>query len=339
MRRPALSPLLGLLAAIALVACLPLVSPSTFYVNIASQAAIAAVMALGLNVLVGHAGLTSLGHAVFPGIAAYLLAWFSTRGGFAPGAAALIAFGGTMLVAGLFGALALRASGLGFVMITMALCQIAWGGAYRWTSMTGGDNGLSGVPRPAFGPLTVENPAAFLWLCLAVLALAVVQLGRFAQSPLGVSLRGTRDQPRRMGALGYDVWQIRLVAWLLAAFWGAVAGLLYGWYHQFVSPHMLAVTASAEILLMVVAGGAGSLAGPLVGAALVVMLKNLASIWVERWVMLLGATFVLIVLVMPDGIVPGLSRLRARLSLRQQVKPLGAPLPAVPVARENRADA
>lgn len=316
--------------ALGLVALLPLVSPSDFYINLASQAAIAALMALGLNILVGYAGLTSLGHAAFPGIAAYLVAWLSTRGGLDPGLAAVLAIVGTLLVAGLFGMLALRATGLGFVMITMALCQIVWGGVYRWTSLTGGDNGLSGVPRP-FGD--VLNPSTFLWLCLFVLALAIIQIGRFAESPLGVALRGTRDQPRRMSALGYDVWRIRFVAWLVAAAWGAVAGLLYAWYHQFVSPHMLAVTASAEVLLMVVAGGAGTLAGPLLGAALVVLLKNLASIWIDRWVMLLGATFVFIVLMMPDGLAPGLMHLRQRFRKR-----MASPTIAPPLAGQERID-
>jgi branched-chain amino acid transport system permease protein len=318
------------LIALGLVALLPLVSPSDFYINLASQAAIAALMALGLNILVGYAGLTSLGHAAFPGIAAYLVAWLSTRGGLDPGLAAVLAITGTLLVAGLFGMLALRATGLGFVMITMALCQIVWGGAYRWTSLTGGDNGLSGVPRP-FGD--VLNPTTFLWLCLIVLALAIIQIGRFAESPLGVALRGTRDQPRRMSALGYDVWRIRFVAWLIAAAWGAVAGLLYAWYHQFVSPHMLAVTASAEVLLMVVAGGAGTLAGPLLGAALVVLLKNLASIWIDRWVMLLGVTFVFIVLLMPDGLAPGLMHLRQRFRKR-----MASPTIAPPLASQERID-
>jgi branched-chain amino acid transport system permease protein len=316
--------------ALGLVALLPLVSPSDFYINLASQAAIAALMALGLNILVGYAGLTSLGHAAFPGIAAYLVAWLSTRGGLDPGLAAVLAIAGTLFIAGLFGMLALRATGLGFVMITMALCQIVWGGAYRWTSLTGGDNGLSGVPRP-FGD--VLNPTTFLWLCLIVLALAIIQIGRFAESPLGVALRGTRDQPRRMSALGYDVWRIRFVAWLIAAAWGAVAGLLYAWYHQFVSPHMLAVTASAEVLLMVVAGGAGTLAGPLLGAALVVLLKNLASIWIDRWVMLLGATFVFIVLLMPDGLAPGLMHLRQRFRKR-----MASPTIAPPLANQERID-
>lgn len=310
------------LIALGLVALLPLVSPSDFYINLASQAAIAGLMALGLNILVGYAGLTSLGHAAFPGIAAYLVAWLSTRGGLGPGLAAVLAVAGTFLAAGLFGLLALRATGLGFVMITMALCQIVWGGAYRWTSLTGGDNGLSGVPRP-FGDLL--NPTTFLWLCLGVLAIAIVQIGRFADSPLGVALRGTRDQPRRMSAIGYDVWRIRFVAWLIAASWGAIAGLLYAWYHQFVSPHMLAVTASAEVLLMVVAGGAGTLAGPLLGATLVILLKNLASIWIDRWVMLLGATFVFIVLLMPDGLAPGLMQLRERFRKRT-TSPSIAPL-------------
>lgn len=321
-------PFAVVLAAMALV---PVFTPSPFYVNLTSQVAIAAIGALGLNVLVGHAGLNSLGFAVFPGLSAYLVAWLSTLGGFDPVSAGLLAIGGTMLVAGLFGVVALRATGLGFVMITMALCQIVWGAAYRWTSVTGGDNGISAIPRPGTGLLPLERPEVFLWLCVGTLALALIQLGRFFDSPMGVALRGTRDQPRRMSAVGYDVWRIRFSAWMLAAAWGAVTGLLYAWYHQFVSPHMMAVTASAEVLLMVVAGGAGTLAGPLIGAGLVVLLKNLASIWIERWVMLLGCTFVAIVLLMPDGIVPGFGRLRAALARLR-------PAPAPKLVPRERAD-
>ncbi|MEP9352242.1 branched-chain amino acid ABC transporter permease [Xanthobacter sp. KR7-65] len=317
--------------ALVAMALVPLVSTSPFYVNLTSQVAIAAIGALGLNVLVGHAGLNSLGFAVFPGLAAYLVAWLSTVGGFDPVPAGLLALAGTLLVSAGFALVALRTTGLGFVMITMALCQIVWGAAYRWTSVTGGDNGLSGIARPGAG-LGLERPEVFLWLCLCVLALALLQLGRFFDSPLGVALRGSRDQPRRMNAVGYDVWRIRFVAWMLAAAWGAAAGLLYAWYHQFVSPHMMAVTASAEVLLMVVAGGAGTLAGPLVGAALVVLLKNLASIWIERWVMLLGFTFVVIVLVVPDGIVPGLGRLKGAL---KRMRPASGPTISKLVPREG----
>jgi branched-chain amino acid transport system permease protein len=141
----------------------------------------------------------------------------------------------------------------------------------------------------------------------------------FVASPFGGSLQGTRDQPRRMNALGYHVWMIRFLAFLFSGFWSGVAGLLYLYYNQFVSPQVVALTASAEALLMVISGGTATLLGPIVGAALVVVMKNVASAYIERWNFVLGAIFVVIVVFMPDGLVPGTVRLArwARSSLRR----------------------
>src|SRR5437867_11930993 len=131
----------------------------------------------------------------------------------------------------------------------------------------------------------------------------------FVASPFGASVRGTRDQPRRMNALGYHVWMIRFLAFLYSGFWSGVARLLYVYYNQFVSPQVVALTASAEELLMVISGGTATLLGPIVGAALVVVMKKLASAYIERWNFVLGAIFVVIVVFMPDGLVPGTVRL------------------------------
>ena len=141
---------------------------------------------------------------------------------------------------------------------------------------------------------------------------AVVSMAIFVASPFGASVRGTRDQPRRMNALGYHVWMIRFLAFLFSAFWSGVAGLLYLYYNHFVSPQAVALTASAEALLMVIAGGTATLLGPIVGAGLVVLIKNVASGYIERWNFLLGAIFVAIVVFMPEGLVPGVARLARR---------------------------
>jgi branched-chain amino acid transport system permease protein len=122
-------------------------------------------------------------------------------------------------------------------------------------------------------------------------------------------LRGTRDQPRRMNALGYHVWMIRFWAFMFSGLLSAIAGILFVYYNQFISPQALALTASAESLLMVISGGAGTLLGPVVGAALVVIVKNVVSAYVERWNFMLGAIFVAIVVFMPEGLVPGVARL------------------------------
>lgn len=296
------------LAAAAALAALPLLAGSDYYVNLSSQILIAAILALSLNVLVGYGGLVSLGHAAYLGTAAYATIYVAAKLGLGHLAATLVALGATTAMAAFFGLLALRAAGLGFLMITLALGQILWGLAYRWVGLTGGDNGLGGLVRPQPFGIALAEPAAFYWFVLLVFAVAVAAIGRFAASPFGQSLQGTRDQARRMAALGYHVWLVQWAGFVYAGFWGAVAGILYAWYHQFVSPHALSLTASAEALLMVIAGGAGTLLGPIVGAALVIILKNVASAYITRWVMLLGAIFVLIVLFMPDGLVPGVAR-------------------------------
>jgi len=294
--------------AAAVAAALPLWLGSAFYVNVASQILLAAIFALGINVLVGYAGLVSLGHAGLFGVAAYTAARI-LNAGFGHLAVAVAALCMTLVAATLFAALALRGSGLGFVMITLALGQIVWGVAYRWISVTNGDNGISIHDRPHPWGLSLASPAAFYWATLVVFLLAVASMAVFVASPFGASVRGTRDQPRRMTALGYHVWMIRCLAFVLSGFWSGVAGLLYLYYNQFVSPQAVSLTASAEALLMVIAGGTATLLGPITGAALVVIMKNVASAYVERWNFLLGAIFVGIVVFMPEGLVPGTVRL------------------------------
>jgi branched-chain amino acid transport system permease protein len=284
-----------------------------FYVNLASQILIAAVFALSLNLLVGFGGMTSLGHASYLGVAAYISALLTSRYGLDHGAAALISILGTTAMAAFFGVIALRASGLGFLMITLALSQVLWGLAYRMSNVTNGDNGITSLTRPAPFGFSLENPIAFYWFVLIVSTIAFLMMTTFVTSAFGSSLKGVRDQPRRMAALGFNPWLIRWITFIYAGFWGAIAGLLYVYYHKYIHPSSLSTTSSAEALLGVIAGGSGTLGGPAVGAALVLLLKNYASAYIERWNMLLGLVFLFIVLVMPAGIVPGFSRLMAGL--------------------------
>jgi len=305
---------LAIVAALAVLATLPLWVRGTFYVNIASQILLYAIFALGVNVLAGYAGLVSLGHAGLFGVAAYTGAKILTSG-YGHAVVDMAALAATVAAAAVFAMLALRGTGLGFVMITVALGQIVWGVAYRWISLTNGDNGISitGRPRP-FG-LSLASPHSFYWATFVVFLTAILSMAVFVASPFGASVRGTRDQPRRMTALGYHVWMIRFVAFLFSGWWSGVAGLLYLYYNEFVSPQAVALTASAEALLMVIAGGTGTLLGPIVGAALVVVIKNVASAYIERWNFVLGAVFVIIVVFMPDGLVPGVARLARRVSV------------------------
>ena len=275
---------------------------------------IAAVLAWSLNLLVGYAGLTSLGHAAWLGLAAYFSAWFSLRLGMGPLSSALGALAATTLAAALFGLVALRASGLGFLMITLAIGQVLWGLTFRWAAVTGGDNGLSGLTRPAPFGIDLNGATAFYYFALATAGFTAAAMALIAGSAFGALLRGTRDQPRRMAALGHNVWLVRYAAFIVAGFFGAVSGLLFIYYNKFIHPQSLSLTASAEVLLMVIAGGSGTLAGPLVGAAVVTLLKSYVSAYVERWTMLLGFVFLAIVIFMPDGLVPGIQRLWIRLT-------------------------
>jgi branched-chain amino acid transport system permease protein len=282
-----------------------------FYINLASQILIAAIFALSLNLLVGFGGMTSLGHASYLGVAAYLSALLTSRYGFGHGTAALTSIFGTVAMAAFFGVIALRATGLGFLMITLALSQVLWGLAYRMSNVTNGDNGITGLTRPMPFGISLDSPIAFYWFVLIVATIAFLLMAVFVSSAFGSSLKGVRDQPRRMAALGFNPWLIRWITFIYAGFWGGIAGLLYVYYHKYIHPTSLSTTSSAEALLGVIAGGSGTLGGPAVGAALVLLLKNYASAYIERWNMLLGLVFLFIVLVMPAGIVPGFTRLMA----------------------------
>ena len=225
----------------------------------------------------------------------------------------------------IFALVALRATGIGFLMITLALGQIIWGLAYRWISVTNGDNGLSVASRPAPFGFALTSATSFYYATLVVFLLSLAATAIFVRSPFGAALTGTRDQPQRMNALGFHVWMIRFCACLFSGLLTSVAGILFVYYNEFISPQALALTASAEVVLMVISGGAGTLFGPIVGAALVVIMKNVASAYIVRWNFVLGAIFVAIVIFMPEG---HRARHRAVLALAAQAARKIAPAAA-----------
>jgi len=284
-----------------------------YYVNLGSQIMIAAVFAASLNILVGYGGLTSLGHATYLGLSAYTSAWLFLKTGLDHGYTAIIAIAFTTFVGGIFGWISLRASGLSFLMLTLALSQIVWGIGYRWVGLTNGDNGLSGLTRPTPFGWDLEDSTNFYWFTLIITIVCLFFIARIVNSPFGASLKGTRDQDKRMSALGFNVWKIRWISFVLSSFFGAISGLLYIYFNKYVHPSVISITSSAEGLLCVIAGGAGTLAGPILGSILIVLLKNYVSGFVERWNMLLGIIFVFIVIFMPTGMVPGIIQLKNRL--------------------------
>ena len=307
MRRNAL-----LLCAIGiLLIAVPLVITSEFYVNLASQILIYALLAVSLNLLLGYGGMVSLGHASFVGLASYA-AVLLLNAGFGQLASAILAIVFSTACGAFFGVLALRASGIGFLMITLALGQIVWGIAYRANTITEGDNGLRYAARPHPFGIDINGAASFYWFTLIVFAVALFFIWRVTRAPFGAALQGARDQPRRMRMLGHNVWLIQWVAFVLASFWGSVAGLLYVYYNLFISPHAISLQQSAEVLLMAILGGASTLTGPILGAVIITLVKNVASTYIDRWNSLLGAIFVIVIMFMPFGIVPGLRQLWLR---------------------------
>ena len=299
---------LALGIALVALATLPYWMTGVYYINVASQILFYAIFALGLNVLVGYAGLVSLGHAGLFGVTAYAVAYILQLG-VGHSLAILGALVISMASMAVYAVLSLRATGIGFIMITLALGEILWGLAYRWISLTGGDNGLNVRTRPEPFGFSLSDVNTFYYATLIVFLLSVGAVTVFVRSPLGAALMGTRDEPRRMNALGYHVWAIRFYACLFSGLLTSVSAIMFVYYTQFISPQTLALTSSAEVLLMVISGGAGTLLGPIVGAGLVVIVKTVVSGFIERWNFLLGAVFVAIVILMPEGLVPGSARL------------------------------
>jgi branched-chain amino acid transport system permease protein len=301
--------LVAIAFALLVLVTLPNWAPGTYYVNIGSQILFYAIFALAVDVLLGLGGLVSLGQAGLLGVTCYAVA-VPLAAGWGHAAAIVIALVTALVAMAGYAVVALRATGIGFLMITLALGQILWGLAYRWISVTNGDNGITVDSRP-FGQL-LTSATGFYYATLVIFLFALGLVVTFVNSPFGAALRGTRDQPRRMNALGFNVWLIRFFACLFSGLLTGIAAILFVYYNQFISPQALALTASAEVVLMVISGGASTLLGPIVGAALVVIIKNVASAYIARWNFLLGAIFVLIVVFMPDGIVPGSVRLWRR---------------------------
>ncbi len=293
--------LAGAVVVLALLIVLPAVL-RPYYLGLTSKMLIFALFAMSLDLLLGYAGLASLGHATYFGVAAYTVALLVLRGGIDAGLAFPAALGAATVTGALFGPLALRARGSYFLMITFALAQVVWSVAFGWRSLTNGDDGMPGVPRPSFG-WSLDSTTAFYYFSVAVVGVAAVLLVAIVKSPFGRALRGIRESESRMQALGYDVWRYQYVAFVLAAAFAGIAGALYAYYNRFVGPEYLYVVQSAEALIMVILGGAGTLIGPAIGAALIVFLEDFVSSITEHWVLVLGIIYVLVTLLAPRGLI------------------------------------
>lgn len=308
---------------LALALVIPRLGVPTFYVSLLTQTWIYAIVAMSLDLLVGFTGLVCFSQAAFFGIGSYAVAYAATHWGvtaFFPGVGLGIVAG--VVTAAIFGLVALRAEGVGFIIITIALNQILWGLAYQWVSVSGGDNGITGFLRPKVFGIDVSGNAAFYHVCLIAFFVVLVLLVAVVRSPFGLVLRGVRETPRRMRALGYNVWLYRYLAMLISAGIAGFAGVLFAWYNQFVGPNDLELALSTQILIIVILGGIGTLYGQVLGAGIVVFLSNGLSALTQRWELILGAIYFIIVMYSPDGLT-GLGR---RIMRRMQGKRAAPPL-------------
>ena len=284
---------------------------SSYLLTLVTQALIWAILAMSLDLLLGYTGLASLGHAAYLGLGAYSVGVLTTRHGANFWVTLAVGVFLAMVAAAVFGLVALRATGVYFLMITLALGMVAWGLAHRWVSLTAGDNGISGVPRPNLGlPWSLAKSLPFYYFTLVGFALAFWILWVIARSPFGQSLVGIRESESRMRTLGYHVFLHKYIGFIIAGGVGGFAGVFWAYYNGFVSPSDMELATSVEILLMVALGGRGTLLGPALGAGIIVLLKNLVSVYTHRWLLILGTVYIGTIVYAPEGIAGAVRELR-----------------------------
>jgi branched-chain amino acid transport system permease protein len=259
---------------------------------------------MSLDIILGYTGLASLGHAAYFGLGAYSVGILATRYGAGFWTAGIIGVGLAVAVAAIFGLVALRATGVYFLMITLALGMVVWGLAHRWVTITQGDNGISAIPRPDIGlPWSLAYALPFYYFVFAGFLLSFWILRVIVRSPFGQTLVGIRESESRMRTLGYHVWLHKYIGFVIAGGFGGFAGVLWAYYNGFVSPTDLQLATSVEALLMVALGGRGTLLGPALGASIIVFLKNLVSVYTHRWLLILGVVYIATIVYAPEGIV------------------------------------
>jgi branched-chain amino acid transport system permease protein len=296
-----------IVAALAALAILAAAAPfaGPFVILLLAQILVLGIVAMSVDLLLGYTGLPSLGQAAYLGVGAYLTAILATKFGIGLGwdfwlVVALGMLSGAATAA-LFGLFAVRASGVYFLMITLALGMCVWGLAYRWNSLTGGDNGINMRGRPRFG-IQLADDLTFFYVVLGFFVASLLALQVLVNSPFGRSLVGIRERELRMRILGYNTWLHKYIAFVIAGAFGGLAGVLWAHLNGIVSPSDVLLPASVDVLLMVVLGGPGTLVGGLIGATVVVFLREYLATLVPWWQYVLGTVYVLTILYLPGGI-------------------------------------
>lgn len=304
------------LIVVALLVALAAIAPfaNSFVILLLTRVLVLAILAMSLDILLGYTGLASLGHAAYLGVGAYLTAILATRYQFGLGWSfwIVIVLGILMgaATAAVFGLLAIRASGVYFLMITLALGQCVWGLAYRWNSLTGGDNGINLPGRPNLGILNFRDDVTYFYVVFGFFVASLLILYLLVNSPFGRSLAGIREREVRMRILGYNTWLHKYLAFVISGAFGGLAGVLWAFVNGIVSPEDVVLTMSVDVLLMVVLGGSGTLVGGVIGSAVVLFLREYLSTLVPWWQYVLGGVYVLVILYLPGGLMSIPARIR-----------------------------
>jgi branched-chain amino acid transport system permease protein len=307
-----------LLTTLILVAMAPAML-SSFHLGLFTKILIMALFAMSLDLLVGYAGMISLGHAAYFGVAAYTIGLLSLR--FSPHFWINIcaALATTILVSLIFGAVTMRSRGTYYLMLTLALSQTLWAIAFRWRAVTGGDDGLPGIARPKIiGDWAPTDETSYYYVTLVVTGVCMWALGRIVRSPFGQALVGIRESELRMRVLGYPAWAYQYIATVIAAFFAAVAGILFVYYRGFAGTDYLSFGFSGQVLLMVILGGQATLVGAALGAAIIVILENLIGDFTDRWLTWIGLTYIVVTLFAPRGLFGVIQSASERLRLFQR---------------------
>ena len=294
---------LSVVVVLGLVFCAGPLLFSTYWVGLLTQMVILAILAMSLDILLGYTGLLSLGHAAFFGVAAYAVGVLATA--YDAGFWVCIAGGllvGTLLSAA-FGLILSHVRDVYFLMMTLALGMVLWGLSYRWIPVTGGDNGISGIPSLAVhAGLPFAGPVALYYVTLLVFLACAGLMALIVRSPFGLALRGIRENEGRMKSLGFNTWLHCYLSYVIAGAFASVSGVVWAYYNGFVSPTYLDLTASSELFLMVTIGGPATLVGPVLGATTIVLLKNVMSAYTARWLLILGIVYIVTILAAPKGV-------------------------------------
>jgi len=261
------------------------------------------ILALSLDILLGHTGLVSFGHAAFFGVAGYGVAIAASKLTPEIGVTAPIGVASAVLLAVPLGWLSIRLSGFYFLMITFAFAQMVHAVAYRWKWLSGGSDGLL-IPSPTlFGHPVLQSREGLYYTTLVVFVASGLAIYAVIRSQLGRVLTGIRENTKRMRALGYNVRRYKLSAFVIAAGFGGVAGVLNAQFNLFIAPESVHWSQSALVLVMVLIGGSGSFLGPIIGTAVVILLQQWLSSYTEYWGLVLGLLFIILITVARDGIV------------------------------------